>query len=73
MSYRLVRTLPDGTERDHTDLKSMRQAATAMAYCLTDNLGLRRRDVEPLAFQLENSPVGTKVAAYGYTFRVEQS
>jgi len=68
--YLLVRTLPTG-QTATTTCKSKRQAASAACYVLTDNLNLRRRDAETIGLQLEHSPLGTGVPAYGYMFRIE--
>jgi hypothetical protein len=73
MTFTLTRTLPDGTERTHDGLASKTAAASAACYVLTDNLNLRRKDAEPIGFQLEHAPLGTVVPAYGYTFRIERA
>lgn len=73
MAYILVRTLPDGEERQHSPAPTLRQVETAAAYVLMDNARVLRNAARTFARRLVEQPVGAQVRhdASGYAFRVE--
>ncbi|MGW2213295.1 hypothetical protein [Streptomyces sp. NPDC001781] len=75
MRYLLTRTLPDGTEKSHSPMDTLRQVATAAAYCLMDNSRVPRGEASRFASELVARPLGTteKHEASGYAFRVDRA
>ena len=72
--YLLTRTLPDGTERAHRPLSTLREVEFAAAYVLMDNSREPRGEARTFAHQVADAPVGTTVKhpASGYAFRVDR-
>jgi hypothetical protein len=69
-AYTLERTLPTGEVKTQGPLVSKRRAASCALYVLTDNGVTTTKLAGHVAAELDRSPVGTRVAAYGYTFRI---
>lgn len=71
--YLLTRTLPDGTERSHRPVNTIREVEFAAAYVLMDNSRVPRGEARTFANQLAAQPVGTEVlhTASGYAFRID--
>jgi hypothetical protein len=72
--YKLTRTLPDGTVKEWPRLfPTMRDAAWAVAHCLTDNNMTTRREAARFASQFQDTPPGTAVRheSSGYTFTAQ--
>lgn len=72
MRYLLTRTLPDGTERSHRPLGTLKEVEFAAAYVLMDNKAVPRGEARTFAASLARQPLGTTVAheTSGYAFRV---
>lgn len=72
--YLLTRTLPDGTEKSHRPLGTLREVEFAAAYVLMDNSRVPRGEARTFASQLAELPLGTEVmhTVSGYAFRVER-
>jgi hypothetical protein len=71
--YRLTRTLPDGSEKQHRPLRTLREVEFAAAYVLMDNSRVPRGEARTFAHGLAGRPVGTTVRhePSGYAFRVD--
>lgn len=50
--YRLVRTLPDGTEKVSSEAASLRECSQAASYVLYYNEGASKRDAQRFAHRL---------------------
>lgn len=74
MTYRLTRTLPDGTEKAHNSLRTLREVEFAAAYVLMDNSRVPRGEARTFARQVADAPLGETLrhGASGYTFRVDR-
>lgn len=72
--YTLTRTLPDGTERSHRPLSTLREVEFAAAYVLMDNSRVPRGEARTFAHGLADGPLGTTVEhpSSGYAFRVDR-
>lgn len=72
--YTLTRTLPDGTEKSHRPLSTLREVEFAAAYVLIDNSRVPRGEARTFAHGLAGGPLGTMVRheASGYAFRVDR-
>lgn len=72
--YRLTRTLPDGTEKSHSPLSTLREVEFAAAYVLMDNSRVPRGEARRFAAELAAMPLGVEALHVdsGYTFRVER-
>lgn len=72
--YLLTRTLPDGTEKSHRPLGTLREVEFAAAYVLMDNSRVPRGEARTFANQLAAQPIGATVRhdTSGYAFRVER-
>lgn len=73
--YTLTRTLPDGTEKSHRPLSTLREVEFAAAYVLIDNSRVPRGEARTFAHQVAAQPLGTTVPheASGYAFRVDKA
>jgi hypothetical protein len=73
--YTLTRTLPDGTERSHQPLSTLREVEFAAAYALIDNSQVPRGEARTFAHRLAGLPRGTEVlhTSSGYAFRVDRA
>jgi len=74
MTYRLSRTMPNGTVKAwSTPFDTMRKAAQAVAYCLSDNGLDTRAGAAAFASQFQDAAPGTAVThpASGYVFTAE--
>lgn len=72
--YLLTRTLPDGTEKSHRPMGTIREVEFAAAYVLMDNSRVPRGEARTFASRLTGLPLGTEVmhTVSGYAFRVER-
>lgn len=72
--YLLTRTLPDGTEKSHRPLGTLREVEFAAAYVLMDNSRVPRGEARTFAAGLTVRPIGETVRheSSGYAFRVER-
>lgn len=72
--FRLTRTLPDGTEKSHRPLGTLREVEFAAAYTLMDNTRVPRGEARTFASRLTGLPLGTEMlhTTSGYAFRVER-
>lgn len=72
--YTLTRTLPDGTEKSHRPMRTLREVEFAAAYALMDNSRVPRGEARRFAGELTRGPLGEIVrhAASGYAFRVDR-
>ena len=74
MTYKLARTLPDGTVKAwSTPFPTMRKAAQAVAYCLADNGLDTQAGANAFASRFQDAAPGTAMLheASGYTFTSE--
>lgn len=73
--YLLTRTLPDGTEKQHSPMRTLREVEFAAAYVLMDNSRVPRGEARNFAHDLAGRPVGTTVEhpSSGYAFRVDRT
>lgn len=73
--YTLTRTLPDGTEKQHRPMRTLREVEFAAAYVLMDNSRVPRGEARQFAAALAGRPIGEQVSheASGYTFRVDRA
>lgn len=73
--YRLTRTLPDGTEKSHSPMRTLREVEFAAAYCLMDNSRVPRGEARTFAASLIRAELGTRVqhAVSGYAFRIDRA
>lgn len=73
--YQLTRTLPDGTEKSHSPMRTLREVEFAIAYCLMDNSRVPRGEARTFAHDLASRPLGTTVEheGSGYAFRVDRA
>ena len=72
--YLLTRTLPDGTEKSHSPMRTIREVEFAAAYVLMDNSRVPRGEARTFAHGLTARPLGETVKhdASGYAFRVDR-
>lgn len=73
--YLLTRTLPDGTEKSHRPLSTLREVEFAAAYVLIDNSRVPRGEARTFAAALARQELGTTVKhdGSGYAFRVTKA
>lgn len=71
--YALVRTTPEGDEKQGSPVRRTRDAATYAALVLTDNLNTPKAEAQRFAALLDRTPVGDSVRhESGYVFRIER-
>lgn len=72
--YLLTRTLPDGTEKSHRPMGTLREVEFAAAYVLMDDSRVPRGEARTFAHDLTGRPLGETVKheTSGYAFRVER-
>ena len=72
--YTLTRTLPNGEEKSHRPLSTLREVEFAAAYVLMDNSRVPRGEARTFAASLARGELGTTVSheASGYAFRVDR-
>jgi hypothetical protein len=72
--YVLIRILPDGTEKSHSPLSTLREVQGAVAYVLMDNPRVPRGQAMTFAAGFVNRPVGETVkhGTSGYAFRIDR-
>lgn len=71
--YALVRTTPEGDEKQGSPVRRTRDAATYAALVLTDNLNTPKAEAQRFAALLDRAPVGDSVRhESGYVFRIER-
>lgn len=73
--YLLTWTLPDGTEKAHRPLGTLREVEFAAAYVLMDNSRVPRGEARRFAGELTGRPIGETVRheTSGYAFRVDRA
>jgi hypothetical protein len=73
-SFALVRTLPDGQEKQQGPVNSLSRVLQAAADVLTDNGCASRREAHEFADRLEAAELGDTVEhTSGYRFRIDVS
>lgn len=72
--YLLTRTLPDGTEKSHRPLGTLREVEFAAAYVLMDHSRVPRGEARTFAAGLARASLGETVRheTSGYAFRVDR-
>lgn len=72
--YLLTRTLPDGTEKSHRPLGTIREVEFAVAYGMVANTRIPRGEARTFAHRVAAAPFGETVRheTSGYVFRVER-
>lgn len=72
MRYQLTRRLPNGQTREwSTKFETPRDAARAVAYCLTDNGLATRPEAASFASQVQDAEIGsTTEHSSGYAFTI---
>lgn len=73
MKYRLIRTTPEGQEKEQGTAKSIRMARVLAAHVLHDNGVASKADAQVFSARMETVPLGETVShESGYKFRIEE-